>query len=308
MKKRTTLFSEGVAMSATWYVPPIASGTLNPVIVCCHGWGAPLMAHLEASKLPERLASEGFFVLTFDARGWGESDGVPVLLEPVRQDGVDTLARVRIVRGVLDPLSWITDIRHAIDFVQGEPGVDPNRIGIWGSSFGGGTVLATAALDTRVKCVVSQLGALDMRGTDKDPGAEMPIWTDVELNRLAVDQARTGSFPQHILLSNAIADVMEIEVQPLAINPAIRFFDPIALAANIKVPTLIIDAEHEAYWDINRHGAEAFRRMKAAGNTTADYIVIPGITHELPVYANMGKDGPERELSTHAIRWFKNYL
>src|SRR5579864_9816095 len=37
------------------------------------------------------------------------------------------------------------------------PEVDPARIGIWGSSYSGGHVLVVAAIDRRVKCVVSQV-------------------------------------------------------------------------------------------------------------------------------------------------------
>jgi cephalosporin-C deacetylase-like acetyl esterase len=37
---------------------------------------------------------------------------------------------------------------------------DAERIGIWGSSYRGGHVLVVAAIDRRVKCVVSQVPAV----------------------------------------------------------------------------------------------------------------------------------------------------
>jgi hypothetical protein len=37
---------------------------------------------------------------------------------------------------------------------------DPKRLGIWGSSYSGGHVLVVAAIDRRVKCVVSQVPAV----------------------------------------------------------------------------------------------------------------------------------------------------
>ena len=42
-------------------------------------------------------------------------------------------------------------------FVQTLDGVDPERIGIWGTSYSGGHVLVVAAVDRRVRCVVAQV-------------------------------------------------------------------------------------------------------------------------------------------------------
>jgi cephalosporin-C deacetylase-like acetyl esterase len=36
-------------------------------------------------------------------------------------------------------------------------GIDPERIGIWGTSFAGGHVLVVAATDRRVRAIVSQV-------------------------------------------------------------------------------------------------------------------------------------------------------
>jgi dienelactone hydrolase len=48
------------------------------------------------------------------------------------------------------------DIRAAISFLAGEPTVEAQRIGIMGSSYGGGLVTYMAGTDPRVKCVVAQ--------------------------------------------------------------------------------------------------------------------------------------------------------
>src|SRR5699024_8845689 len=81
----------------------------------------------------------GLNALVFDNRNFGDSDGYP------RQE--------------IDPWQQIRDYRHAITFATTFPEVDPDRIGIWGSSYSGGHVLVVSALDRRVKAVVSQ-GAL----------------------------------------------------------------------------------------------------------------------------------------------------
>ena len=47
--------------------------------------------------------------------------------------------------------------RDAISYLLTRPDVDAARIGIWGTSYSGGHVLEVAAIDRRVKCVVSQV-------------------------------------------------------------------------------------------------------------------------------------------------------
>ena len=49
------------------------------------------------------------------------------------------------------------DYRSAITYAESLPEVDNDRIGVWGTSYTGGMVCIVAALDRRVKCVVSQV-------------------------------------------------------------------------------------------------------------------------------------------------------
>ena len=61
----------------------------------------------------------------------------------------------------LHPLAdMVDDARCAVRFLRAhavELHIDPDRIGIWGSSYSGGHVLVVGALDRRVRCVVSQV-------------------------------------------------------------------------------------------------------------------------------------------------------
>lgn len=60
-------------------------------------------------------------------------------------------------RQELDPWQQVKDYRHAITYMQTQSLLDPEKIGIWGTSYSGGHVLVVAAIDRRVKCVVSQV-------------------------------------------------------------------------------------------------------------------------------------------------------
>lgn len=109
-----------------------------PVIVLCHGF-----AGVQDMLLPEMacpLAMEGFVVVTFDYRGFGDSGG---------EQGRLTIARQQ------------EDIRVVLRWVRNNPILDDRRVGLWGTGLGGGHVLCVAAWNPQVRCVVSQLPVLD---------------------------------------------------------------------------------------------------------------------------------------------------
>ena len=100
-----------------------------------HGFSAVKEMYLDS--FAEAFTAAGLGALVFDNRNFGASDGEP------RQEA--------------DPWAQVRDYRHAITYAQTRPEVDPDRIGIWGSSYSGGHVIVVGAIDRRVKCVVAQV-------------------------------------------------------------------------------------------------------------------------------------------------------
>lgn len=125
---------DGVALRGWLYLPAGVRGRV-PTIVMAHGFSAVKENYLD--KYGEVFSAAGLGVLVFDNRCFGASDGKP--------------------RQHIDPWRQIADYRDAITFASTLAEVDGTRIGIWGSSYSGGHVLVVAALDRRVKCVVSQV-------------------------------------------------------------------------------------------------------------------------------------------------------
>src|SRR4051812_48781381 len=71
------VYSDGTRMTGTvWRPKTWTQGTKLPAILLCHGWGGK-RGHLDYSYAPQ-FAKAGFVALTFDYRGWGDSDGVLV--------------------------------------------------------------------------------------------------------------------------------------------------------------------------------------------------------------------------------------
>ncbi len=105
-------------------------------IVLCQG-----LSGVKEKVMPEiasDFGSAGFACLAFDYRGFGESEG----------------ARPRLF-----PLERADDIRHAVTFLAARPEVDPERIGLYGLSYGGTVVPWAAAFDPRVKAAVAVSGS-----------------------------------------------------------------------------------------------------------------------------------------------------
>lgn len=132
--------SEGVTLRGYLCLPNKAGP--HPAVVVTHGFGFVKEIFLD-HNYPEVLCNAGYAVLVYDHRCTGSSDGEP------RQE--------------LDPIMQQRGYRDAITYLAARQDIDSDRIGIWGTSYSGGHVLAVAAGDRRVRCVVSQVMTISGR-------------------------------------------------------------------------------------------------------------------------------------------------
>jgi fermentation-respiration switch protein FrsA (DUF1100 family) len=126
--------AEGATLRG-WLYRPKSGGPTAPVVVMAHGYNC--LKELYLDKYAAAVATAGHVVVAYDHRNFGDSDGEP------RQE--------------LDPWAQVRDYRHAITFAQTVDGVDPDRVGVWGSSYAGGHAIVVGAIDRRVGCVVAQV-------------------------------------------------------------------------------------------------------------------------------------------------------
>ncbi len=279
-----TIWSEGSRLAAELIKPRAVQGSM-PAILLCHGWGG-LKDHL-ADRYAVPFAQAGFACLVFDYRGWGNSDGrlVPASDEPMLTQAGERTVTVRVVREVVDPLDQIADIRAALAWLLWEQGVDPARVGLWGSSYGGGHVVSVAGTDDRVKAVVAQIGGY---------GHPSDAWfTDLARQRMA-DKARgvlDPPIPQGVDTAPGLRGTPDVARQ--------FGHSPLELAARIRVPTLFIDAEHEEYGEPGLQGGAAYEIVRR--NATAERRTFPCTHYE--IYDRF--HGPSLKL---ALDWFEAHL
>ena len=255
-RRRVSIWSEGSRLAAE-LIRPVDVSEPQPAILLCHGWGG-LKEHL-AERYAVHFARAGYVCLVFDYRGWGESDGrmIPARDAPMLTEAGEREVRVSVVREVVDPLDQIADIRAALAYLLSEDSVDQSRLGLWGSSYGGGHVVFTAGTESRVKAVVAQIGSY---------GHSREAWyTDLARQRMA-DKARgvlDPPIPQGVDMAPGLKGTPDVARQ--------FGYSPLEAAERIRVPTLFIDAENEEYGEPALQGGAAYaivrRHAKAERHT-----------------------------------------
>lgn len=134
---------DGTELACTLYLPE-ADGP-HPSMLMTHGWGGD---RSEAMG-PELFASNGYVVLTYDSRGFGESGG---------EAGVDGPREVNDTRRLI---SWLG--RHeAVKTDQSVDGKPNPRVGMIGPSYAGGIQLNTASRDPRLNAIVPVIPWYDL--------------------------------------------------------------------------------------------------------------------------------------------------
>lgn len=289
MKHTKTIWSEGTRMAADLFVPDdLKAGERRPAILLCHGW-AGARSHLSTAYAPA-FCDAGFVCLTFDYRGWYDSDARLVTMDKQPEPDADGYVTVRAkpVREVVDPLDQNRDIRNAIDFLLAEDSVDPARLGLWGSSYGGGHVVYVAGTDPRVKAVVAQVPgmgqALDEHGFGAISDEGQRVSSAMARGEIEMITRSPGT-PESL---KGAADVRTMWL-----------YHPRWAATNITAPTLLIDQEEEEYGGRENSGLAAKDALPAT--TTSEYHVFPGSHYD--VYSTNLARGTEL-----AVEWFRRYL
>lgn len=133
--------SQNVRCSGDLYLPNDLKNP--PIVIMGHGFGAERTFGLPAYA--DHFASHGLAVYLFDYRCFGGSDGEP--------------------RNYVDPGRHIQDWHAAINHIRSLSNINNNKIALWGSSFGGGHVIITAAKDPEISAIIAQVPFVDAIST-----------------------------------------------------------------------------------------------------------------------------------------------
>jgi pimeloyl-ACP methyl ester carboxylesterase len=300
VREEVSFDSEGLTCRGWLYHDD--SGEPRPTIVLAGGWC--YVREIVMPEYAETFLDAGMNALVFDYRHLGVSDGDD--------------------RQHLDPWAQIRDYENALSFLERHPSVDAARLGVWGISYSGGHALILAAIDPRIRSIVSQIPVVDgyrnmrrVHGTmgyrrlwdlileDRgsryergerlylphaapDPSAEVSAWPFPETYETFRDiKEDRAPLYQNRSSVESVDLLMRYDVGPFVR----RIYD---------TPTLMIVAEGDdlTLWDLE---IEAFN---AVPTTHKRLVVLPHTTH-MTLYSDKDK---LTVAAGHATDWFVETL
>jgi hypothetical protein len=153
---------DGVPLDANVSIPPASMTGPFPLIVDLHGWG------IGKSPTPDDGALDGYVVLSYSARGFHFSCGFAAARLPDLTLSNPTACTDRGWIRLADARYEGRDTQYLAGRLADEGLVIPNKVGVTGSSYGGGQSMILAALKNRVMLPDGSLipwkspGGLDM--------------------------------------------------------------------------------------------------------------------------------------------------
>lgn len=190
------LARDGTRLSATVFQPALKAGETAPLIVHTHGWGGWRVTgpdgfygkNMMSGRAALKAWKAGYWVVSYDQRGWGGSDGRIEMMDP-RYEVSDASA-------VID---WAA--QHLPRLRMDGPN-DP-RVGMLGESYGGAVQLLAAAEDKRIDAIVPIATWYDLSDALAPDGQLKIGWGGVLLSLGIATGYDLGKFAQADYLQTA---------------------------------------------------------------------------------------------------------
>lgn len=277
-----------VELDADLYLPERVPA---PAVVLAHGFGGDKSGSVNQAM---QLVQAGFVVLTYSARGFGDSTGLISMNSPDFE--------VTDASRLIDYLAEQTEVTQDGD---GDP-----RVGFAGGSYGGALALLIAGYDDRVDALASDITWNDLESSlfgqsvegSTQLGVYKNLWTgfffSVGLRNTDGKVTRCGRFsPQWCTAYTESATTARVTP---ATSALMRQSSPISITDRITAPSLISGGQADSLFPLAQTNANAEQIMEASPQ-----IPVSVLWH------GMGHDGGtnEREqLETSIINWFTKHL
>ncbi|MFD9330236.1 alpha/beta fold hydrolase [Streptomyces sp. NPDC060065] len=263
---------DGVDIDTSYFTAGSTSDR-RPAVLLAHGFGG---SKDDVKAQAERLARDGYAVLTWSARGFGESTG-------------------KI--GLNDPEGEVADVSKLIDWLAKRPEVqldksgDP-RVGVTGASYGGAIALEAAAYDQRVDAIAPAITYWNLSDALFPNGVFKKLWAGIFIN------SGGGCDNFEAQLCEMYNRVAESGKPDAAATKLLEERSPSAVGDRIKVPTLIVQGQSDSLFPLGQ--ADAMAKQIRANGAPVDVDWISG-----------GHDGGDMEADRVQARvgsWFDRYL
>ncbi|ARI54464.1 ABC transporter ATP-binding protein [Streptomyces sp. S8] len=245
----------------------------RPAVLIGHGFGG---SKNDVRAQAEKLAADGYAVLTWSARGFGKSGGAISLNDPE--------AEVKDVSGLIDWLAARPEVQLDAD---GDP-----RVGLTGASYGGAVSLLAAGYDERVDAIAPVITYWNLADALFPDGVFKKLWAGIFVTSgggCEKFEKRLCEMYERVAVSG--------KPDPAAIE-LLTERSPSAVADRIKVPSLILQGQSDSLFPLGH--ADAMQKAISANGAPVSVDWISG-----------GHDGGDNETPRVEGRvgaWFGRYL
>ncbi len=216
---------EDTSLPASLYAPADADGPL-PTVVCLGGFDSLAEELYFLCGVPEAL-DRGYAVCCFEGPGQGE---------PLRREGLTARP------------DWEHVVGPALDYLEGQPVVDDDRVGLVGVSFGGYYAPRAAAFDDRVAACVAFDHMHDLYGAAAHESPRAATLFDRAPDAVvdaAASLASRFSVQSRWLLANA-GWVFGVDTAA-ELQRTLRDYSLVDVAGRIECPTLVLAGEDDHF-------------------------------------------------------------
>lgn len=259
-----------------------------PAILMCHGF---LSAKEELGELPEKIAQQGYIVLSFDYTGHGKSEGD---------------------RGYFRSVGHLDDTERALKTLFEFEKTDPERVAVVGHSMGTvATIRVIGETDLGKKCKTAVLMAPVRKFTDSVGGIELQAYKAIS-NIAWPILLLTGKHiylpykfttkdifkDQNVAKKAKDAGFLQTSMSVNNYHYMITQIDNEKFASKVNIPTLVIVARNEPMVP-NKSSKMVFDAIK---NSEKKFVEIENSGH------SMMMDSNKEEVEKQLLDWFKEKL
>ncbi|MFC3236972.1 alpha/beta fold hydrolase [Streptomyces nitrosporeus] len=245
----------------------------RPAVLIGHGFGG---SKDDVRAQAEKLAADGYAVLTWSARGFGRTGGEITLNAPDRE--------VKDVSGLIDWLAGRPEVR--LD-AEGDP-----RVGVTGASYGGAVSLLAAGYDRRVDAIAPMITYWDLADALFPDGVFKKLWAGIFVT--------SGGGCEK--LEKRLCEMYErvaVSGEPdAAARRLLTERSPVAVADRIDVPALIVQGQSDSLFPLS-HADTMAKAIRSNGAPVSVDWIAGG--HD---GGDMEGDRVERRIGS----WFDRYL
>ncbi|MEU2904461.1 alpha/beta fold hydrolase [Streptomyces globisporus] len=245
----------------------------RPAVLIGHGFGG---SKNDVRAQAEKLAADGYAVLTWSARGFGKSGGEISLNDPDHE-----------VRDVSRLIDWLATRPEVELDKKGDP-----RVGLTGASYGGAVSLLAAGHDERVDAIAPVITYWNLADALFPDGVFKKLWAGIFIT--------TGGGCERF--EKQLCEMYErVAVSGKPDAEAVKLLterSPSAVADRIKVPSLLLQGQSDSLFPLGQ--ADAMQKAISANGAPVSVDWISG-----------GHDGGDSETGRVEGRvgdWFDRYL